>query len=134
MEIPKSNSRKTGVWLLIGFGFMVLLGISAMQSAVCFRRDGFVVTIPQSNSNETVCDAEQHLIIANIVQQGLVIAAYGLLVVYAAKWYPERNKELMVSFIPFLLTCAYTNYIATQVSEEFINDMHVMCTVYVGAY
>lgn len=98
MKIPKTNSKKACVWVLFGFGFIVLLGICALQSAACFNRDGFVITIPLSNSNETICDAEQHLITTNIVQHGLVIVAYALLVVYACKWYQESKENLKVRF------------------------------------
>lgn len=86
---------------------MVLLGICTMQSAVCFHRDGFVVTIPRSNTNETVCDAEQHLLIANIVQQVLLIVAYVLLGVYALKWHQESNAELKVRFNYISLNCVH---------------------------
>ena len=76
------------------FIYVLLLFTSAIQNAVCFRRDGFAATLPLSNINETVCDAELHLIVSNIVQEGLVITAYTLLLCYSTIWQPQK-KDLV---------------------------------------
>ena len=61
----------------------------AIQVLVCFRRDGFVGSLSQSNQNESICDVEQHVIISNLMQEALVITAYVLLLWYTTKWQPE---------------------------------------------
>lgn len=87
------------------FIYVLLLFTSAIQNAVCFRRDGFAATLPLSNINETVCDAELHLIVSNIVQEGLVITAYTLLLWYSIVWQPER-KDLVSITLFRLLFCS----------------------------
>lgn len=76
------------------FIYGLLVFTCVLQNVVCFRRDGFVITLQLSNGNETVCSTKQHLIISNIALKILVIIAYTLLLVYFTLWEPENIQKV----------------------------------------
>ena len=89
------------------YGLLVITCV--LQNAVCFRRDGFVITLQLSNGNETVCSAEQHLIISNVALKIMVIIAYTLLIVYFTTWEPKNIQKVsnLPTFNKFVMCDSY---------------------------
>lgn len=88
-----------------GIIFTLLTFTCAMQILVCFRRDGFAGNLPESNNNETICKVERHVILSHVMQKGLAIVAYVLLLFHVTKWQPKQNDLVSGHLSCTILQC-----------------------------